>query len=415
MVHGVDVLATEIPKVCSATATALMSASTTTLEASTAGLSTAAGLPGSVARYVLGVARRLNDRLVARTLSRVYAQTEWILFSLLHIIILLTITAPLALQLWKELPIPVLPLLHLSLIQPLLRPRGAHQLGSWAIGVVLSLACYALLVTGSARDVPQPYAVLCLFLVGPVLLPFCTATPLHESRVCWSLLGLGWRFPDSVWVRGLVLRLGLSLAAFACTRNTVLLVLVAVIQFTVSLGLAVALDAMPWYVWESSPSQPPMHPVALARAVVADLDSNGPASVVHAHVPLAAQLGARAVVAVSDAYREAAGVLCGGGVDHVSRAVYDEAVAPLPQDRVLEARVCLSDKWWGRNPPPYDALNCTCLARPAPTPAVPLTLAGSPVDPILYSSCDINVAFCVWGRHYPAITEPDLSYVVTVQ
>lgn len=132
-------------------------------------------------------------------------------------------------------------------------------------------------------------------------------------------------------------------------------------------------------------------------------------------LPAGAATLAHATVAIADAYRAASYVLRGGSLDHVSRAVYDDAIAPLPADRVLEARVFLSGKWWGRTPPPYDALNCTCASRNAPAPAVPLTLGGHPVEPVLYSSCDINVAFCIWGRHYPAITEPDLAYVVTVQ
>lgn len=123
---------------------------------------------------------------------------------------------------------------------------------------------------------------------------------------------------------------------------------------------------------------PPLSPVDLARRVASDLDAN-PNGVLAQHLPRGAGTLARATAAAADAYRTATKVLVGGSLDHVSRAVYDEAAASLPADRVLEARVFLSGKWWGRSPPPYDALNCTCASRQSPAPVVPLLVAGQPV------------------------------------
>lgn len=336
------------------------------------------------------------------------------LTAILQLLIFLTVTLPLALQFWRVAPVSLFPLLQLAVVYPLSSSRvTTSQITRVIITAVVSFHAFGILhLTGRARDIPD--LVLGFLFAALPGLAVALPAPLHEYARVWTGLGLGFRLPDSYWIIALGARITALCVLGAFTNTLVLAILVSGLSCVITLACVYCLELVPWYVWESSPMLPPLSPVDLARRVTADLRAN-PDGVLAQKLPTGVATLARTTAAVADAYRTASKVLVGGSLDHVSRAVYEEAAAPLPADRVLEARVFLSGKWWGRSPPPYDALNCTCASRQSPVAAVPLLVAGKPVDPVLYSSCDINIAFCVWGRHYPAITEPNLAYVVTVQ
>lgn len=176
---GLESAVDNVPKFCAAAADALTATCSSATGVATAAGESALSLPGRLASSVAAVCSRLNASIMGRVFKPVYEASEPLLIALLQIIILITVTIPLSAQLWRLIPVTLLPLTQLALIFPWSSSRSTWSLvprltTTWIIGAITGAI---FLLSARASMVPE-VVLFVLFFVVPTIALF-VSPPLH--------------------------------------------------------------------------------------------------------------------------------------------------------------------------------------------------------------------------------------------
>jgi len=96
---------------------------------------------------------------------------------------------------------------------------------------------------------------------------------------------------------------------------------------------------------------------------------------------------------------------------HINEQTYNSAVSSIDKENVPRFSFAVGDRKFGRDPPPYGEIPCTCSSVKVGFQTVVVGDEKDEVPIHFYRDCAKNIAFGLYGRHFSARTRPSPDFV----